>query len=422
MDGNMLKPGKIPKIEPLIRVGLILPQDEIESIQVSFSDPQCFELETEKKLYPSCNNQDELTIQFRKGQLHISQLDVTSPTISIIPSIPDKNPYITLFGMIAGRGFHWQKQINASFWGKIEFSVIDGKIIAINELPLEQYLKCVATSEMSAQCPSELLKAQTIVARSWLLANMEQKHRHLGFDICNDDCCQRYQGMANTTDTSINSANDTFGQVLIFNDQICDARYSKSCGGITEKYENVWEGDPVPYLCSIPDVNESGTAYCSPQIVSEDSLKSYIGNVDEKGKYFHWTYELSQSELMSSLKKKCELIAVDILELRPLKTGDSGRIIDLEIEYLDEFDKPQSIVIKSEYQIRDVLSPSFLYSSAFTIEKENDDSFQLSGRGWGHGVGMCQIGALGMAFSNHDHAFILRHYYLGSELKTIYQS
>ena len=112
----MLIPGEIPKIEPLIRIGLILPQDEIESIQVSFSDPQCFELETEKKLYPSCNNDNELPLQLRKGELHISQFDMTSPTINIIPSIPDEEPYITLYGMIAGRGFHWQKRITASFW------------------------------------------------------------------------------------------------------------------------------------------------------------------------------------------------------------------------------------------------------------------------------------------------------------------
>ena len=418
----MLIPREIPKIEPLIRIGLILPQDKIESVQVSFSDPQCFELETEKKLYPSCNNQDELTLQLRKGELYISQFNVTSPTINIIPSIQDEEPYITLFGMIAGRGFHWQKRITASFWGKIEFSVMDHKIIAINELPLEQYLKCVATSEMSAQCPSEFLKAQTIVSRSWLLANIEQKHKHLGFDICNDDCCQRYQGMANTTDVSITSTNDTLGQVLIFNDQICDARYSKSCGGSTEKYENVWEGDPVPYLLSIPDVNESGAVYCSPEIVSEDSLKFYIGDVDEKGKYFRWTYKLAQSELVSSLKEKCELTAVNILELNPLKIGDSGRIIDLEIKYSDKAGKTQSVLLQSEYEIRNILSSSFLYSSAFTIAKESDDSFQLNGKGWGHGVGMCQIGALGRAFSNHDYASILKHYYPGSELKTIYQS
>ena len=418
----MLIPGEIPKIESLIRIGIILPQDEIESIQVSFSDPQCFELETEKKLYPSCNNENELTLQLRKGELHISQFDMTSPTINIIPSIPDERPYITLFGLIAGRGFHWQKRINASFSGKIEFLVMDDKLIAINELPLEQYLQCVATSEMSAQCPSEFLKAQTIVARSWLLANIEQKHKHLGFDICNDDCCQRYQGMANTTDVSISSTNDTLGQVLIFNEQICDARYSKSCGGSTEKYENVWKGDPVPYLRSIPDINESGSAYCSPEIVSEDSLKFYIGDVDEKEKYFRWTCNLAQSELVSSIKEKCELTAINILELIPLKTGDSGRINDLEIKYSDEAGKTQSVVIQSEYEIRNILCSSFLYSSAFTIAKKSDDFFQLYGKGWGHGVGMCQIGALGRAFANHDHVSILKHYYPGAELKTIYHS
>jgi SpoIID/LytB domain protein len=278
----------------------------------------------------------------------------------------------------------------------------------------------VATSEMSAQCPLEFLKAQTIVARSWLLANIEQKHRHLGFDICNDDCCQRYQGMANCTDASIQSTKATHGQVIMYDHIICDARYSKSCGGITENFEHVWDGDPVPYLKSIHDVNESSVPFCSPEIVPESSLKSYIGNVDEKGQYYRWTYEATQKELIQSLKEKRQVNVVKIQNLTPLKKGLSDRIIVLRIDYEDEKGNHQEIDIHSEYEIRNIMSPSFLYSSAFMIEKTEDNQFLLHGKGWGHGAGLCQIGALGMALSGKTSEMILNHYYPNSRLRHLY--
>ncbi|MBN4080916.1 SpoIID/LytB domain-containing protein [Caldithrix abyssi] len=416
----MLKPGIIPKTDPPIRVGIILPDDEISSLKISFSEPQCYEIETNHRVNPSCKNKDQLSVQFTDGRLVIPELGFESSEISILPAIPDENPFIRMEGIPAGRGFHWEKKIKASFWGKIEFKVFNGKMVAINELPLEQYLKCVATSEMSAKCPPEFLKAQTIVARSWLLANIEQKHRHLGFDVCNDDCCQRYQGMANCSEASIQSADDTFGQVIMFDNQICDTRYSKSCGGVTERFENVWDGEPIPYLTSGKDSDESGIVYCSPDIVPEESLKTYIGNVDEKGLYYRWTYETTQEELIESLKDKRNVVVTEILKLIPGKIGDSGRIIDLRIEFLGLKKESQSIIIHSEYEIRNIMSPAFLYSSAFTIQNNEDGSFTLHGCGWGHGVGLCQIGALGMAFSNYSTEQILKHYYPCTELKTLY--
>ena len=302
----------------------------------------------------------------------------------------------------------------------MEFSIQDGKMMAVNELPLEAYLKCVATSEMSALCPPEFLKAQTIVARSWLLANIEQKHRHLGFDICNDDCCQRYQGMTHCTDASIQSANTTFGEVIMFDDRICDARYSKSCGGISENFEHVWDGEPIPYLVSIVDEDENGVPFCSPEIVPETSLKTYIGDVDEKGEYYRWTYEATQDELIQSLQYKHNINAAKIQDLTPIKMGVSGRITDLLIEYEDNQRNDQKIEIHSEYEIRNIMSPSFLFSSAFTIEKTDDGDFLLHGNGWGHGVGLCQIGALGMALSGKTSEMILNHYYPNSRLRHLY--
>ena len=418
----MLTPGLIPNKEPMIRVGIILPEDDIISLHISFSDAQCYEIETSDHLYPTCKNTDQLSFNLVDGNLVIPELKIEDTIIKIIPFIPDENPSTTLDGITAGRGFHWEKKIIASYWGTLEFTVIDGKLMAVNELPLEQYLKCVATSEMSAQCPSEFLKAQTIVARSWLLANIEQKHCHLGFDICNDDCCQRYQGMAHCTDVSIKNADITFGQVIMFDEKICDARYSKSCGGITENFDNVWMGESIPYLVSIVDNDAKGTAFCSPEIVLEESLQNYIGNVDEKGQYFRWEFEATQYELIQSLKNKQNVAAAEIVQLIPETIGYSDRIIDLRIEYKDFQNNLESIGIHSEYEIRDIISPSFLFSSAFTIQKNEKGNFILHGKGWGHGVGLCQIGALGMAISGKSSEEILDHYYSISKLKRIYSS
>jgi stage II sporulation protein D len=286
-------------------------------------------------------------------------------------------------------------------------------------LPLENYLKCVATSEMSAICPEEFLKAQFIVARSWLLANIERKHVHLGFDICNDDCCQRYQGILNTTKKSNKVSELTFGQVITFDNKICDARYSKSCGGTTENFENVWDGNKIPYLSSIKDENSKGIAYCSTDIVPEPSIKTFIGNIDEDGKYYRWNYKINHKDLIHSIKINIGLDIKKILEINPTKIGTSGRIINLVIKFLNIDNKTENIEIISEYKIRKILSPSFLYSSAFTVNKIKDE-FILEGKGWGHGVGLCQIGALGMALSKKKVKSILSHYYPGTEINTIY--
>ncbi len=404
----------------MIRVGLILPEDGIKSIQISFSDSQSYEIETGDRLQPSFENTNLLNVNLVDGKLIIPEMEFRDTSIKIISSFSNQYSFITVDGIPAGRGFHWEKIISASYWGILELTIINGQMMAVNELPLEQYLKCVATSEMSAQCPPEFLKAQTIVARSWLLANIEQKHRHLGYDICNDDCCQRYQGMGNCSKSSIKSADDTFGQVIMHNGKICDARYSKSCGGTTEIFEHVWEGDPVPYLISIKDVNDSGVPFCSPEIVPEDTLKTYIGDVDEKGHYYRWTYEATQGDLIQSLKEKYNINAQSVQNLAINNIGESGRIVDLEIEYLDDNSQAGKIIIHSEYDIRDMMSPSFLFSSAFTVQKNDKGNFNLYGKGWGHGVGLCQIGALGMAFSKRATEEILKHYYPNTELRIIY--
>ena len=416
----MLIPGEIPKKEPTIRVGIVIPKDEIKETHVLLSDTESYEMETDKKHYPSCKNQRKISILLKDNKLFLPDLELETSIVSFIPHLSNDASHITLPNILAGRGFHWEKKITVKYWGKIEFFIIDGKLIVINELPLEQYLNCVSTSEMSAMCPPEFLKAQTIVARSWLLANIEQKHKDLGFDVCNDDCCQRYQGINNCNSNTISIVNDTYGEVLIFENNICDARYSKSCGGLTEKYENVWGGEPIPYLTSISDLNSKGVAYCDPEMIPEKSVKRYIGNVDENDKYFRWNYVVKQKELINTIQQTLQIRISKILELNPLDKGKSGRIIKLGVDYLNIKNEVQTLSINSEYEIRNILSKSFLFSSAFTVSKLNGD-FLLEGKGWGHGVGLCQIGALGMAFSKKKVYDILGHYYPKSTIKTIYK-
>tara|TARA_B110000438_G_scaffold302219_1_gene359268 strand:+ start:607 stop:1872 length:1266 start_codon:yes stop_codon:yes gene_type:complete len=419
LDGTLLTPNDIPKKEPIVRIGIILPTDSIKTLRCSFSDPQCYEIETNTKIFPSCKNKNKLNIEVIDSHIIIPELSLKEKSIKLIPSILNENPSVKIDKVPAGRGFHWEKEIDLSYWGTIEFSCSKNNIMVINELPLENYLKCVATSEMSALCPEEFLKAQFIVARSWLLANIERKHVHLGFDICNDDCCQRYQGILNTTNKSNKISELTFGQVITFDDKICDARYSKSCGGVTENFENVWGGNKISYLSSINDRNSKGISYCSTDIIPESSLKTYIGTIDEDGKYYRWIYTINDKDLIHSLKVNFSLDIKKVLEITPVKIGASGRIIKLKIVFLNIENGTQNIEINSEYEIRKNLSPSFLYSSAFTINKINNE-FILEGKGWGHGVGLCQIGALGMAISKKSTTSILNHYFPGTKINTIY--
>ena len=411
----------LPTKEPNIKVGIILPSDNMSKIDIVLSECDSFEIETEEKLYPSCKNLNNLSIVRNESDLRLDGLNCISKKISIKPIIHSDNTFITLKNITAGRGFHWQKNIDVKYWGKIEFTLIENKLLAINEVKLEDYLKCVATSEMSQNCPNEFLISQTIVARSWILANIEQKHRELNFDVCNDDCCQRYQGLNNCSDESIEAANNSYGKVLIYEDQICDTRYSKSCGGVTENFENVWENKTVPYLKSIRDCNHLNKDYCNPDLHPDNSISDYIGSVDEDHEYYRWEFEVNNSYIISYLSEKHKTDASQLIDIRPIKRGPSGRIYQLEIVFSDQREIEKNIVINSEYKIREILSKSFLFSSAFSVKKDGE-KFILHGKGWGHGVGLCQIGALGMSLSNKKSIQILSHYFPETEVKKIYSS
>ena len=302
---------------------------------------------------------------------------------------------------------------------------------------------CVATSEMSGNCPLALLEAQTIVARSWILAAAEKKHKELDLDACNDDCCQRYQGIANINQESIKATKNTRGIILVHDGEVCDTRYSKSCGGISENNENVWNTDPKPYLISVVDsrfsehndvTSENGFrqwvkrktfSFCGPEFIPESELTKFLGSVDVKGQYFRWKISYNNEEITDLINSKTKKIFRNIRSLVPLKRGQSGRITELKIVGEADDGSADSILIESEYEIRRVLHHEFLYSSAFTVETNSNDEngenrFTLRGAGWGHGVGLCQIGALGMALDGRKTDEILFHYYHSSEIRKTY--
>ncbi|MFL2983067.1 MAG: SpoIID/LytB domain-containing protein [Candidatus Neomarinimicrobiota bacterium] len=417
----MLKKGIIPTSEPIVSIGLVLPIDKQPTIKI-----QCTK---KNQNYSIGICKDYLTVNGNKTKQFK------------LEEAYNESRYI-LKPIYAGRGFHWQKKIKISVQGCLRIKNLGGFLFIVNDIGLESYLKCVATSEMSGHCPIALLKAQTIAARSWLIASKEQKHKKLNIDACNDDCCQRYQGIENISKEAELAVIQTQGSFITYENEICDARYSKSCGGITENNENVWNDEARPYLRSIYDSKKQMNidlsnmdnmknwfakkhdCYCNNDHVNLSILKRYLGSVDKKGNYFRWEYTFTKNQIRDIINQKLNMSFNSIEKITPLKRGVSGRIIELKISGNI---KKQSydLIINSEYEIRNALHPKFLYSSAFIINansdsKRDEDKITLNGAGWGHGVGLCQIGALGMALSGKSSEQILKHYFSSTTITRFY--
>lgn len=363
-----------------------------------------------------------------------------------------------------GIGFHWERLEDETFEGRLRLVAQDGRAItAINEIGLESYLKSVISSEMSANAPLELLRAHAIVSRSWLAAMLERRETqkpggghaettirgdnelirwydhedHASFDVCADDHCQRYQGVTKIiTRTAAEAVESTRGVFLVYDGKICDARYSKSCGGLSEDFEAVWQQEEVPYLRSISDaetkhkpirserdaerwIESQPEAYCNT--TDEAILRAILPSIDQGTRdFFRWKVEYAREELEALIKKKSGIDFGTLLELVPVSRGPSGRIIKLRI-----VGSARSLTVGKELEIRKWLSESHLYSSAFIVTAEKGPEgipvkFVLKGAGWGHGVGMCQIGAAVMASKGHSAEQIVRHYFPGAEPERLY--
>ena len=408
----------------------------------------------------------EQTVEFCEGGIMWNGNQYRELTFH--PSSPDCS--FSLHDVTIGVNFHWERKETQTFLGTLRLVVEADKICAINDLPVEKYLESVISSEMSATSSLELLKAHSVISRSWLLAQIDKRRKlkeggnnffsfikkddelirwydredHTIFDVCADDHCQRYQGITKETSPNVAVAiNATRGEVLMSEGEICDARFSKSCGGVSEEYQYCWEDIKMPYLTAVRDTDKGvDNADPLPDLTNEEEAEKWIRtspesfcNTNDKTilsqvlndfdqettDFYRWHVTYTQEELRELISEKLKMEFGDILDLVPVERGKSGRLCKLKI-----VGSQRTFTIGKELEIRRALSTSHLYSSAFVVDKEEvvngvPQKFVLTGAGWGHGVGLCQIGAAVMGAKGYKYDKILLHYYRGADLKKLYE-
>ncbi|MCW8810431.1 MAG: SpoIID/LytB domain-containing protein [Ignavibacteriaceae bacterium] len=446
----------LPREEPFINVGILTEKKIRFELYGDFS---VFGFkDTFSGVFTAECKDDTILCKSSKHKLEVMN------EIEFIPSEPVSESFL-LRDVIIGNKFHWERKEKQRFIYSLLLKRVGEEIIAINRIPLERYLTSVISSEMSAKSSIELLEAQTVIARSWVLAQISRstelkkkmeihetalefkdklikwydREEHKFFDVCADDHCQRFQGVTKIiSEASFTAVQRTNGIVLLSGGKVCDARYSKCCGGITESFENVWEPVKHPYLTSIVDykfepenykldfsdeenstrwIQGSPTAFCN---TSDAKILSHIlVDYDRETKdFFRWKIEYTQTELAAIIKEKSGIDFGNIVDLVPIERGDSARLVKIKIVGTNK-----TLTIGKELEIRRVLSKTHLYSSAFIVKKVGKnipEKFILYGAGWGHGVGLCQIGAAVMAEKGYHFDEILLHYFKNSELKKIY--
>lgn len=437
-------------------------EEPIVSVGIVSASKLCFSLNTP---YTVCGSQrcGKQVVELSEGRI----LWENTLYDELLFEPTDAQSSFTLEDVTIGVNFHWERKEAQTFLGKLRFIVQNNNICAINELPVETYLTSVISSEMRATSSLELLKAHAVISRSWLLAQMEQRKAennnvekqpsffktdeeivrwydredHKRFDVCADDHCQRYQGITKAANKHVVEAiQQTAGEILTSHGEICDARYSKCCGGAVEEFQYCWENIKKPYLQALPDtlpdttplpdltdeavarqwILSSPDAFCNT--TDQKVLSQVLNDFDqETTDFYRWTQTYSQAEVKQLLEEKLEVLFGDIIDLVPLSRGKSGRIYRLKI-----VGKKRTLIIGKELEIRRTLSKSHLYSSAFIVEKADikdgvPQKFIIKGAGWGHGVGLCQIGAAMMGKQGYRYEEILLHYYKGAEITKAYQ-
>lgn len=444
--------------EPVIIVGIL------SGKEIGFSFPKEF---ISSDGIAICGIQQAV---YRKGKICWQEKEYDE--LSFTPQ-QDTSSFFELQDVTIGINFHWERKEVQRFKGELKIIVEDDRLTAINIIPIEDYLTSVISSEMSATASLELLKAHAVISRSWLLnklkvangklkvimhpdntANFElstlpsqlikwyDHEAHKNFDVCADDHCQRYQGITRTsTPQAIEAVFATRGEVLMYEGEICDARFSKCCGGAFEEFQNCWENVKHPYLIGqrdsktetrLPDLTKeveadkwirtSPAAFCNTH--NKQVLSQVLNNYDqETTDFYRWRVCYSQQELSELIHKRSGIEFGKIIDLIPVERGTSGRLVRLKI-----VGTLRTLIIGKELEIRRTLSSSHLYSSAFVVDKEYKEDekeipsrFILTGSGWGHGVGLCQIGAAVMGEQGYKYKEILSHYYPGSAIEQQYK-
>ena len=406
----------------------------------------------------------------RKGQDFFIQADSTEEPVNLPVTFSPVEPATSFFELAdvtIGIDFHWERKENQQFQGTLSCIEESSQVRVINILDLEDYLQSVISSEMSATSSLELLKTHAVISRSWLLAQQNKakairrdhagyrssihkedeyirwfdREDHTNFDVCADDHCQRYQGITKASSAAVTEAvQATRGQLLMYERGICDARFSKCCGGASEEFGYCWEDKNYPYLSTIRDTEEEENRPL-PDLTKEEEAERWIrtspvsfcdthdkkvisqilNNYDqETTDFYRWKVRYSQSELAELIRQNTKSDYGDIIDLIPIQRGKSGRICKLKI-----VGSLKTLTIGKELEIRRTLSSSHLFSSAFVVDKGElkngvPEWFLLTGAGWGHGVGLCQIGAAVMGERGYTYDEILLHYYKGADIRRFY--
>lgn len=407
---------------------------------------------------------------YRKGKIYWQEKEYDE--LSFTPQ-QTTSSFFELQDVTIGINFHWERKEVQRFKGELKIIVEDDKLTAINIISIEDYLTSVISSEMSVTASLELLKAHAVISRSWLLNKLRVENgelrvtvqpdnaahsqlikwydheAHKNFDVCADDHCQRYQGITRaSTSRAIEAVSATRGEALMYEGKICDARFSKCCGGAFEEFQNCWENVRHPYLIGqrdsqttnkLPDltieaeadkwIRTSPVAFCHTQ--DKKILSQVLNDYDqETADFYRWKVSYSQEELSELIHKRSGIDFGKIIDLIPVERGTSGRLVRLKI-----VGTLRTLTIGKELEIRRTLSNSHLYSSAFVVDKEYKEEdreykeeeqkipsrFILTGAGWGHGVGLCQIGAAVMGEKGYKYEEILSHYYPGSMIERQYK-
>jgi len=441
---------------PVVHVGILSEPEIVFELSGSFSDP-------DKTIYPK----GMYVARFKNESIELDINGQKSMHGSVLLLQPDevKTVTFTLCEVTIGINFHWQKKEDQVFRGSLKLVALADKISAINILPVEDYLISVISSEMSATSSAEMLKAHAVISRSWLLAQTEKgkslqsgdhkyqsafisddelilwydREDHTGFDVCADDHCQRYQGVTRaSTPLVVRAVSQTQGEVLTYQGILCDTRFSKCCGGVTELFENTWEPESHPYLQRVYDNTEdcleayedltgeeasrewilsSPEAFCNT--TDKKILSQVLNDYDQTTRdFYRWKVSYNSQELGDLIRNRIGIDFGIVHELVPVQRGTSGRIIKLKI-----VGSKKTMIIGKELEIRKALSETHLYSSAFVVEKAvvgESMHFILHGAGWGHGVGLCQIGAAVMGSKGYTYQDILMHYFRGAVLEKRY--
>lgn len=450
----MIHQAALPSDEPAIAVGLL---DKCEAARIDLHGP--FLDDSGRLLSPG-----ELHVECRTGVLRCQGAwQGETRELQLAPADQES----CQFGLEAtiGINFHWQQRELESFRGSLQILPrLADRLTVVNRVPLETYLTSVVCSEMKASAPPEFIKAHAVISRSWLLAQLAardsaapadaphqrgvagelirwtDREAHEDFDVCADDHCQRYQGTARIDAPGVVAAiRQTRGEVLAYDGRPCDARFSKNCGGVSEEFPTAWGDQAVPYLVALRDapgpdrtappladdgalrafLHQPPAAYCD--CTETSILGSVLNDYDLPGAgLFRWSIRLAASEATRLVRHKLGLDLGRLISLEPIERGPSGRLKRLRL-----VGEQGSLVIGKELEIRRALSETHLYSSAFVVDVEGPpqrpEAFLLSGAGWGHGVGLCQIGAAVMAHQGAGYRAILEHYYPGAQLQSFYR-